>query len=132
MFSLEKLRGSLIIGFKYLIEGCKENELRLFWVAFSGRTKGNRHKYPQEIHYHKETLSTVRVTEHWNRPFWEIRVPHLGDTENLTGHHPWQSVVINWLSKQWGWTKSPKIPYNLNNNIVNLILWISKNNLIFT
>lgn len=30
LFSLEKLWGSLIIGFKYLIEGCKENELRLF------------------------------------------------------------------------------------------------------
>lgn len=29
LFSLEKLRESLVIGFKYLTGGCKEDELRL-------------------------------------------------------------------------------------------------------
>jgi len=63
------VRGDVIIPYRYLKDGCQEDEVRLFSVVPSNRTRGNGH----ELKHMKFRLNMgknffpLRVTEHWNR-----------------------------------------------------------------
>jgi len=71
LFSMKKrrLRGDLKNAYKYLKGGCRDGEAKLFPVAPSDRTGGNRHKLKHKK-FHQNTWKnffTLRVTEPWNR-----------------------------------------------------------------
>jgi len=39
----KKLRG-ILIAVNCLMEGCRKDQIRFFWMVYSDRTRGNRHK----------------------------------------------------------------------------------------
>lgn len=69
LFSLERRRGDLIILYKHLRKGNKDEGARPFSAASSVRIKGNRQKL-KHIRFHLNTRKhhfIVRVVKYWSR-----------------------------------------------------------------
>lgn len=104
-----KVQGDLIILYKYLKRGCREDGVRLFPVVSSDRARGKGHKpaykkFHLNIRKHSFTMWVMEVVE---SPYVEI-----------FKSFPGKSVidVAAWVG---GWTRWPaEIPSNHNNSVI--------------
>jgi len=73
----EDAHRDLINAYKYLKGGYNENEVRLFLVVPSNRTRGNGHKlqYRRFLQNTRKHFCAVRVMEHWHRLPREVVEP---------------------------------------------------------